>query len=189
MVRTISIVLWLVILFYLLSTTASEYFSSLLEHLSKALNLSPAVAGVTLLAIGNGAPDVFSSVAAFVSSDTSGSIGFGAVLGSALFITTIVSGSVALATTRICKEAGPERINLVCFVRDALFLLASASVLMVILVDAKVYLWEALCFLCVYVVYAASVWAAEMLENRHRNNSLVLDPLVSKGIFFFFHLF
>ena len=47
--------------------------------------------------------------------------------------------------------------------------------------DAKVYLWEAVSFLCVYVVYAASVWAAEMLENRHRSNSLVLDPLISKG--------
>lgn len=174
-------VVWILILFYLLGTTASDYFSCTLEKLSEALKLSPAVAGVTLLAIGNGAPDVFSSVAAFVSSDRTASIGFGSVLGGALFITTVVSGTVALVTARICKKAGCQRISLVCFVRDALFLLASAGVLTVILLDGKVHLWEAISFLCVYVVYAASVWAAEMLENRHRGASSVLDPLMPKG--------
>eukprot|EP00250_Pteridium_aquilinum_P033785 c6301_g1_i1 orf=131-1984(-) len=180
-VRIVAIAVWILVLFYLLGTTASDYFSCTLEKLSEALKLSPAVAGVTLLAIGNGAPDVFSSVAAFVSSDESGSIGFGAILGGSLFVTTVVSGTVALVTARACKAAGYQRISLVCFVRDALFLLASSGVLTAILLDGKVRLWEAISFLCVYLVYAASVWAAEMLENRHKGVSSVLDPLVPKG--------
>ncbi|MCO5572341.1 hypothetical protein L7F22_026094 [Adiantum nelumboides] len=179
--RVTALAVWILVLFYLLGTTASDYFSCTLEKLSEALKLSPAVAGVTLLAVGNGAPDVFSSVAAFVSSDQAGSIGFGSVLGGALFITTVVSGTVALVTARVCKKAGYRKISLVCFVRDALFLLASTGVLTAILLDGKVRLWEAVAFLCVYLVYAASVWAAEMLENRHRGASSVLDPLISKG--------
>ncbi|KAI5067349.1 hypothetical protein GOP47_0017877 [Adiantum capillus-veneris] len=176
-----ALTLWILVLFYLLGTTASDYFSCILEKLSEVLKLSPAVAGVTLLAIGNGAPDVFSSVAAFVSSDQTGSIGFSSVLGGALFITTVVSGTVALVTARVCKREGYRKISLVCFVRDVLFLLASTGVLAAILLDGKVRLWEAIAFLCVYLVYAASVWAAEMLENRHRGASSVLDPLLSKG--------
>ncbi|KAH7420742.1 hypothetical protein KP509_13G020200 [Ceratopteris richardii] len=180
--RIVALALWILVLFYLLGTTASDYFSCTLEKLSQVLRLSPAVAGVTLLAIGNGAPDVFSSVAAFVSSDRSASIGFGSVLGGALFITTVVSGTVALVTARVCKKAGYEKINLVCFIRDALFLLASAGVLTVVLVDGKVHLWESIAFFCVYLVYAASVWAAEMLEERHGGVSSVLDPLIPRGL-------
>lgn len=240
--RIAGLIAWLLVLFYLLATTASDYFTCTLEKLSEVLDLSPAVAGVTLLAIGNGAPDVFASMVAFVSSDSAGSIGLSCVLGGALFITTVVSGTVALFTarigrevkarvcreedlftrvssteeglsgdcrengsTRVCREDGPARIcreegptwvcdkergsaadafvriDLICFVRDALFLLASVGFLTVILLDGKVHLWEAISFLCVYPVYAVFVWAAELRQNRHRQRSSLLDPLLPQA--------
>lgn len=180
--RTVLTLVWLMVLFYLLGSTASDYFSCTLEKLSDTLKLSPAVAGVTLLAIGNGAPDVFSSVAAFVSSDKAGGIGFSCVLGGALFITTVVSGTVALVTDKGPNKENLQKINLLCFVRDATFLLASSAVLIVIILDGKVYLWEAALFLSVYAVYAVVVWAIEGLENRSKGLDSLEDPLLSPKV-------
>jgi solute carrier family 24 (sodium/potassium/calcium exchanger), member 6 len=59
--------LWLAVLFYLLGDPTSEYFCASLEGLSAALRLLPAVTSVTLLSLGNGAPDSFASVVSYFS--------------------------------------------------------------------------------------------------------------------------
>ena len=48
----------LVFLICVLTSTARVFFVPPIEFLSKKLNLSPDIAGITLLALGNGAPDV-----------------------------------------------------------------------------------------------------------------------------------
>ena len=55
---------------YILGHTADVYYSPTLQGISDCLDLSYDAAGVTLLALGNGAPYVFSSVAAFTSSSS-----------------------------------------------------------------------------------------------------------------------
>jgi hypothetical protein len=50
--------LWLFVLLMALGSTADNFLMPQLHYLSELLRLSPDVAGVTLLAIGNGAPDV-----------------------------------------------------------------------------------------------------------------------------------
>ncbi|XP_060767554.1 mitochondrial sodium/calcium exchanger protein isoform X5 [Neoarius graeffei] len=65
-------VLWLLILFLVLGLIASEFFCPNLSAISSTLRLTHNVAGVTFLALGNGAPDVFSAMAAFSRPQTAG---------------------------------------------------------------------------------------------------------------------
>lgn len=48
---------------YTLASTADDYLSPSLETITNRFKLSDSLAGVTLLAFGNGAPDVFSAIA------------------------------------------------------------------------------------------------------------------------------
>lgn len=52
----------LFLLMYVLSSTADEYLSPSLEYITERFQISESFAGVTFLAFGNGAPDVFSSI-------------------------------------------------------------------------------------------------------------------------------
>ena len=53
-------VLWM----YFLGSTADQYLCNALETISDNLNFSETISAVTLLALGNGAPDIFSSLSA-----------------------------------------------------------------------------------------------------------------------------
>jgi len=63
--------------------------------------------GVTFAAFGNGAPDIFSSLAAFSNSE-SGGLAFGELLGAAMFILTVVMGVVAIISP---VSTGDERLR------------------------------------------------------------------------------
>ena len=62
-IKLVILVPWLLMLLIALGSTADNFLMPQLQILSDLLRLSPDVAGVTLLAIGNGAPDVFSAIA------------------------------------------------------------------------------------------------------------------------------
>jgi solute carrier family 24 (sodium/potassium/calcium exchanger), member 6 len=162
-----ALALWLVVLFYLLGDTASEYFCASLEGLSAALRLPPAVAGVTLLSLGNGAPDVLSSVVAFASStptagagggggDDAGDVGLSSVLGGALFVSTVVAGVVAV----VAERRGAPAIERRGFVRDACFLLVALCYLLGVLLTGSVTVWAAASFLSLYAAYVLLVWTS-----------------------------
>ncbi|KAJ9179867.1 hypothetical protein P3X46_008182 [Hevea brasiliensis] len=147
--------LWLLVLFYLLGNTASEYFCSSLENLSTLLKLSPTIAGVTLLSLGNGAPDVFSSLVSFMGSGT-GDIGFNTVLGGASFVTCVVVGimSILLKQKKIIVNKG-------AFVRDVCFLLLVLASLSFILVHGEINIWGAMGFLSMYIFYVVVVYFSD----------------------------
>ena len=63
------------LLFFMLGTSAEDYFCPTLGVISDVLRLSPDVAGITILALGNGAPDVFSTFVAVTGGKFSIAIG------------------------------------------------------------------------------------------------------------------
>ncbi|KAL0908811.1 hypothetical protein M5K25_023319 [Dendrobium thyrsiflorum] len=149
------LLLWLIFLFYLLGSTAATYFCSSLEGLSRLLKLSPAIAGATLLSLGNGAPDVFSSIVSFEEGGSGGAacdFGLNSILGGALFVTTVVVGVVCVLVAP--RKVAVEKID---FVRDACFLLLVLLSLTVILVAGKINVWVALAFPLLYLLYVLSV--------------------------------
>lgn len=82
------------IAFYLLSFTADEFLSPSLQQISKTFKLSESLAGVTLLAFGGGAPDVFASLSAIKGGFEGIEMGIAVLLGSSLFILSIISAGV-----------------------------------------------------------------------------------------------
>ena len=155
--------LWLLVLFYLFGNTA--YFCSSLEDLSKLLNLSPTIAGVTLLSLGNSAPDVFASVVSFMGDGTS-DFGFNTVLGGASFVTCVVVGILS-----ILAKQEEFRVNRDAFVRDICFFLLVLASLIFILIYGKINMWGAMGFLLMYIVYVMVVYISQVHGNGSINES------------------
>ncbi|KAK9123431.1 hypothetical protein Sjap_013033 [Stephania japonica] len=153
--------LWLLVLFYVLGNTASVYFCSSLENLSRVLKLSPSIAGVTLLSLGNGAPDVFSSLVSFAKKG-GGGVGLNSVLGGAFFVSCIVVGIVSISTVR-----HRITINRLEFFRDVCFFLLGVLTLSFIVIIGKINIWGAIAFSSLYLVYVPVVYVT---HNCWKNN-------------------
>jgi len=101
------VILWMVTLFRLLGSTAEDFFSCSLEMFSLELGLPPRFAGVTLLALGNGAADVSATMSAIVSDEENGyKLSLGALTGAAMLVGGVVSGVVVLIAGGVkCRGA------------------------------------------------------------------------------------
>jgi hypothetical protein len=161
------LVLWLVLLISLLATTADYYFVPALEFLSfEVLELSPEVAGITLLALGNGAPDVFGALAGIAGQDDF-EVALGALAGASIFISSVVLGTVLLV-------ADPQaRVNPESFRRDVLAYIATVFSIVFVALDGKVTIYEASCLLLLYVIYVTYVVITKGRSGGKNNMSLV----------------
>ena len=120
--------------------------------------MSESMAGVTLLAFGNGSPDVFSTFSAM--STNSGSLAVGELMGAAGFITAVVAGSMALIK--------PFHVARKSFVRDVSFFLVAAAFSLYFIYDGRLNLWECITMVVYYIVYVAFVVAWHWWIGRRR---------------------
>ena len=89
------LILLMTLLFRILGSTAEEFFSPGLETFSLKLGLPERFAGVTLLALGNGAPDIASTVSAILQDIKRGYImALGELTGAAMVSSTVIVGVV-----------------------------------------------------------------------------------------------
>ena len=118
-----------------LGSTSDSYLSPALEAISDKFKCSESLAGVTLLALGNGAPDVFSAIAAGGDSGENSDVmlAVSGLMGSGLFITTIVMGVVINAA----GENKIVRVTKRYFLRDLAFLFLMCIYLLVCMLYFK----------------------------------------------------
>lgn len=86
--------------FYLLGSTAGGFLAPSLETISFELGVSEQLAGVTFLAIANGAPDVIGAIAASGSAAGSGvGLAVGALTGAGIYVTICVSAIITVLSS------------------------------------------------------------------------------------------
>ena len=112
---------------HLLGTSASHYLSPALRQISETLKCQQTVAGVTLLALGNSSSDVFSALAAG-GDDGSFNLQVAFVVGTSLFITTVVKAAVLW----VSDEGKKVKVTKIFFLRDYYFFLFITLYLLVI---------------------------------------------------------
>ncbi|KAJ8772045.1 hypothetical protein K2173_027222 [Erythroxylum novogranatense] len=143
------LLLFIILHFYVLIKTAQCHFSVVTTKLTNHLNLSPSMGGVTLLALGNGAPDVFASLAAVRSGQYR--TGFGAILSAGTFVSALVVGFVAI-------YAAPFNVDPGSFVRDVGFYLVGALFLFYVYLSGEISFWQAIGFVGFYVFFVGFVF-------------------------------
>ncbi|XP_021268825.1 sodium/potassium/calcium exchanger 6, mitochondrial isoform X3 [Numida meleagris] len=153
--------LWLLYLFVILGVTAEKFFCPNLSAISTSLKLSHNVAGVTFLAFGNGAPDVFSAVVAFSDPRTAG-LAVGAVFGAGIFVTTVVAGGIALMKP-FAAASRP-------FLRDIIFYMVAVFLTFLVLYFGHITLGEALGYLGLYVFYVFTVVLCTWIHRWQRGD-------------------
>ncbi|XP_057688408.1 mitochondrial sodium/calcium exchanger protein isoform X2 [Corythoichthys intestinalis] len=162
-------IIWLFFLFVILGLVASKFFCPNLSAISTSLRLTHNVAGVTFLALGNGAPDIFSAIAAFSHPHTAG-LAVGALFGAGIFVTTVVAGSVALVK--------PFTVASRPFLRDVIFYMVAVFWTYLILYRGTTTLGETLGYLGLYVVYVMTVIISAYIYSRQkRMQSATIDSV------------
>lgn len=163
------LLLWLVLLFRMLGSTAEDYFSPSLEMFSNKLGLPPRFAGVSLLALGNGAPDISASINAMKADPHKGyRLILGSLSGAGMFIGTIVAGSIIVATDGIvCRFA---------LIRDVMVYMFAVLVVCAEAMTGSIGYRSITIFFSIYVIYVVLVLAADLY---HR---IVCVPQMEKDI-------
>lgn len=92
------------VLLFILGETAEHYFCPSLQQIARFLHLTPDVAGATLLAFGNGAPDFFTNIAAVNDRDNFNlSLAVEFVVGACNFVVMVVLAGGASPYPNVCN--------------------------------------------------------------------------------------
>ncbi|XP_037951900.1 putative sodium/calcium exchanger 7 isoform X2 [Teleopsis dalmanni] len=145
----------IMILFMILYNSADNFFCPSLQSLSNLLGLNENVAGVTLLAFGNAAPDAFTSFASLIFEER---VIYSDVFASMCFVYMFVGGAIVVSM--------PFNIRPSIFLRDIGFLLLTVLYLGEILgTKKKVSLIQAISILSIYIIYIIAVIVDQYLAK------------------------
>lgn len=148
--RTTNIAVFLTIILYLflgITIICDEYFVPALERISATLDLSDDVAGATFMAVGGSAPECFVSLLDNILSSSPKDLGVGTILGSAIFNFLVIIGVSAVFS------GATLQLDWKPLARDTFFYLISILLLIIVVHDNHVKIYEALILIAVYLLY------------------------------------
>ncbi|KAI8644695.1 Sodium/calcium exchanger protein-domain-containing protein [Parasitella parasitica] len=153
------LITWLLVLFSAISVVASDFFCPNLQTISTKLQLSESMAGVTVLALGNGSSDLFSTFSAMDSG--AGSLAIGELIGAAFFIVAIVSGCMGIIR--------PFQSQKITFTRDASFLTGAVAIMTWIVYHQQINWYHSVALVCYYLSYVCAVVFGAYSSNGSNN--------------------
>ncbi|XP_055933967.1 mitochondrial sodium/calcium exchanger protein-like [Argiope bruennichi] len=163
---TTSLIIWLAMLFIALGVTSNYFLCPALFTISNHLGLSQNVAGVTLLAFGNGSPDIFSSAAGL--QKASAELAIASLVGAGMFVTSVVAGSVFF-TQNFTLMIRP-------FLRDIGFYIIAISWTFALFSTGTSYLYHGIGFVALYFMYIIVVLGSRFIYlNRQKQKEKVKD--------------
>ncbi len=191
-----TLLIYLFLLFRLLATTADNYFSPALETFSFELGLPPRFAGATLLALGNGSPDLGATVNAILlwnkadetvrmdclaSGSDCGIVGgggwsmsLGSLTGGGMFVGTIVCGLVVRNCGGItCRGS---------LLRDISMYAISVYVVRGVLESGEVRRGDVLLFLGMYIIYVAVIFCSDMYHKKVTRRRIKAESQLRKSL-------
>ena len=133
-------------MFVALALVCDEFFIPALEIVAQSLKLSDDVAGATFMAAGGSAPEFFTSVVGVFFARNA--VGFGTIVGSAVFnILFVISMCALLAKSILALTWWP-------LFRDSIFYAIALSVLIGFFYDGQIEWYESLILFSLYIAYA-----------------------------------
>ncbi|CAD5227853.1 unnamed protein product [Bursaphelenchus xylophilus] len=152
-------ILYMIMALMILGTASDEYLCSSISVIVNQLKISQNVAGVTLMAFGNGAPDIFGMLVEVVAAESpKADLALGQLLGGGMFVTTVVLALIILHK--------PFKVMRRPMIRDlSFYLIALAWLVFVIMYDSRMYYWQPMVLLLLYVIYAGIVIFGSGVRN------------------------
>nr|CAD2141058.1 unnamed protein product [Meloidogyne enterolobii] len=153
-------IIFFLFLFLHLSVTADSFFCENIATIVDVHNISQNIAGITFMAFGNGAPDIFGSIVSVISvPKPRADLAISELLGGSIFVTTCVVAAIALSRPFLLMRRPILRD--ICFHSAALILL-----LIVANWEGKMPLWQPLAFLVLYTIYATTVVSGNLFRQK-----------------------
>lgn len=166
-------ILLLFILFFILSSTSDMFLSTSITKIVETFNINQNIAAVTLLAFGNGAPDVISSLVA--SAEEEGiQFSINSLIGGGMFVTSFVLGLVVFRGKDILVNSG-------MFNRDLILYLISLGHIILIGIKKRISLIDSLGFIFIYILnvfFAFCQGRKKQNNNKDKDNKEILQEII-----------
>lgn len=161
------------VLFFIMYAVSSDYLTPSLAHLSAACNMSPDLAGLTFLAFGNGAPDLFTALSG---ADEAPEMILSSSIGAGLFIFTVVFGLVICfakdvsSNTSLLGTTPRVKIGRGTFWRNLLMYMFCLVVLATFVLGKVIHFWQALGLILCYCLYLTASIATFYLRKSKKSS-------------------